>query len=109
MTSILTSRHSARPNISVSNEARLPQLKRSLNTHVRRQQYDKIQQENQQMLKRLQNRKSQFNCQQWSREDTKRHRLVKQICEYPYVLRQRSVYEEQRGSVDSATSRGQHK
>jgi hypothetical protein len=62
MTSILTSRNSARHYISARNESRLPQLKRSLNTHVRKQQYDKIQQENEQMLKRLQNRKSQFNC-----------------------------------------------
>ena len=47
----------------------------------------KIEEENIVMLKRLQDRKSNYNAANWARQEDQRHKLVKQICEYPYSLR----------------------
>ena len=39
------------------------------------------------MLKRLQEKKPNYNVTDWAADDHKRAALLKNICEYPYMLR----------------------
>lgn len=103
MTSILQTKGpcSAPHNQSVSVENRtiseiqssitssLPPIhKRSLNNGLRKREMLKITQENQLLLKRLQERKPVYDVKQWAKEDQIRQRKVQDMCEYPYQLRE---------------------
>ena len=46
----------------------------------------KITQENQVILKRLQEKKPNYNVTQWARENEDRQKILTNICEYPYML-----------------------
>lgn len=48
----------------------------------------KIMSENQRILQRLQDRKPFYNVVQWEKEDLMRQKVVQNLCEYPYMLRQ---------------------
>jgi hypothetical protein len=49
---------------------------------------NKIAQENQRMLQRLQEKKPNYNAREWEHEEQRQVRHAKNICEYPYQLRQ---------------------
>jgi hypothetical protein len=61
-----------------------PPIKKSLNRERRKRELLKITMENQQILKRLQDKQPNYNVSQWNREDDQRHRMLHQICEFPY-------------------------
>ena len=46
----------------------------------------KITRENQVILKRLQEKKPNYNVTRWAQEDFNRRKLLDNICEYPYQL-----------------------
>ena len=71
-----------------STMSQLPPIKKSLNREARKRELMKITQENQRILQRLQDRKPNYNVSMWEREDVSRQRIVNNICEYPYQLRQ---------------------
>ena len=55
-----------------STSGSLPPIKKSLNKDARKRELLKIAQENQIILKRLQERKPTFNASQWAKEDNDR-------------------------------------
>ena len=61
-------------------------FKRSLNRESRKRELMKITRENQVILKRLQEKKPNYNVTRWAREDNQRRKLLDNICEYPYQL-----------------------
>ena len=58
-----------------------------MNREARKRELMKITQENQNILKRLQDRKPVYNVNQWAKEDQHRQRMVHNLCEFPYQLR----------------------
>jgi len=46
----------------------------------------KITRENQIILKRLQEKKPNYNVTKWAQDDMQRRKLLHNICEYPYQL-----------------------
>lgn len=68
--------------------SQLPPIKKSLNRDRRKQELIRITEENQRILQRLQDKKPIYNMSQWAKEDSKRIKVVQNICEYPYQLRQ---------------------
>lgn len=60
--------------------------KRSLNREARRRELMKITRENQLILKRLQEKKPNYNVTRWAQEDQQRKKLLQNICEFPYQL-----------------------
>ena len=48
----------------------------------------KITAENQVILKRLQEKKPNYNVTRWAKEDYDRQKILTNICEYPYALHQ---------------------
>ena len=79
--------------------------KRSLNQESRRRELVKISQENQALLRRLQERQPSYNIQKFEGDRKRTERLLQNICEFPYQLGVKTVgLEEGRrrfGSVDS--------
>ena len=61
-------------------------FKKSLNREARKRELMKITRENQVILKRLQEKKPNYNVTKWAQEDASRRRLLHNICEYPYQL-----------------------
>ena len=45
----------------------------------------KITRENQQILKRLQDKQASYNVQRWQRQEDSRKKLLSNICEYPLL------------------------
>ena len=45
----------------------------------------KITKENQQILKRLQDKQASYNVQKWEKDEVHRRRVLKNICEYPLL------------------------
>lgn len=62
------------------------QFKRSLNREARKRELMKITRENQVILKRLQEKKPNYNVTRWAQEDQERRKILNNICEYPYQL-----------------------
>jgi hypothetical protein len=62
--------------------------KKSLNRDIRRRELIKITLENQAFLRRLQNKTSNYNVNRWEDEELERKRLLKNICEYDYIIDQ---------------------
>lgn len=83
MTTILTKTNS---------QEDLPPIKRSLNQHVRQRERQKIIQENEQILRRLMERKSSYNTDPWQRQESQRLKMVRNMCEFPYMLRTNSTH-----------------
>lgn len=71
------------PNSSATNL----QFKRSLNREARKRELMKITRENQVILKRLQEKKPNYNVTKWAVEDQERRKILHNICEYPYQLK----------------------
>ena len=46
----------------------------------------KITMENQLLLKRLQGKQSHYNIDKWEEDFRKREKILKKMCEYPYIL-----------------------
>ena len=61
-------------------------FKKSLNREARKRELMKITRENQVILKRLQEKKPNYNVTRWAQEDMQRRKLLENICEYPYQL-----------------------
>lgn len=59
--------------------------RRSLNRDQRKRDLMKITRENQMILKRLQDKSANYNVSRWQREDDKRIKILKNICEYPLI------------------------
>ena len=68
-------------------------MKSSLNKDQRRRELDRINFENNKLLKRLQDKKSSYNVVRWEQERVEKEKLLKNICTYPHILghRHRSV------------------
>lgn len=62
----------------------LGQPKKSLNREARKRELLKITVENQQILKRLQDKQPSYNVNRWAKEDKERKKILNYICEYPY-------------------------
>lgn len=60
----------------------------SLNTHLRRKQFQSIEVENAKMLKRLQERKSDYELHRFKKEWRKTKAVIKNITSYPLVIDQ---------------------
>jgi len=60
--------------------------KKSLNRDLRRRELIKITLENQAFLRRLQNKTSNYNVNRWEEEENERKRILKNICEYDYII-----------------------
>ena len=60
-----------------------------MNREARKRELMKITQENQLILKRLQEKQPHYNVTRWAKEDEGRKRILTNICEYPYVLQQK--------------------
>ena len=50
----------------------------------------KISLENQVILKRLQERQSFYRVDEWEGDFKKREKILRKMCEYPYILQQRN-------------------
>ena len=59
-------------------------FKKSLNREARKRELMKITRENQVILKRLQEKKPNYNVTRWVHEDNERRKILNNICEYPY-------------------------
>ncbi len=85
----------------------------SLNRDGRKKELMKITMENQQFLKRLQNKKSCYSVSRWEEDFSKKEKLMREVmCEYPFVLDKtpaiNNVYQDQtlhshRQSLNSAS------
>lgn len=60
-------------------------FKKSLNREARKRELMKITRENQVILKRLQEKKPNYNVTRWAVEDQTRRKILSNICEYPLV------------------------
>jgi len=60
--------------------------KRSLNREVRKKNLLKITIENQAILKRLQDRQSNYDVNKWESEFKGREKILRKMCEFPYCL-----------------------
>jgi len=61
-------------------------IKKSLNRESRKRELMKITRENQVILKRLQEKKPNYNVTKWAVEDQERRKLLSNICEFPYQI-----------------------
>lgn len=66
-------------------------FKKSLNREARKRELMKITRENQVILKRLQEKKPNYNVTRWAQEDVQRRKILHNICEYPYQLQQEEL------------------
>lgn len=82
--------NTAQLNSSFLNEQLLPPIKKSLNRGARKRELTKITTENQRMLRRLQERKSNYSVDNWIRDDENRRSRLSKMCEYPYRLDERT-------------------
>jgi len=60
--------------------------KRSLNSEVRKKEMLKITIENQQILKRLQDKTSNYSVKHWEDDFRETEKRLKSMCEYPFAL-----------------------
>ena len=59
---------------------------KSLNSEYRKKELSRVTIENQALLKRLQNRQSSYSNEQWRHDRKETERLLRNICQFPYVL-----------------------
>jgi len=79
--------HSSTPqNAAPVTSAPIVLSRRSLNSEVRRKELMKITIENQTMLKRLQDKTSNYSVMRWEEDYKQTEKLMKSMCEYPFVL-----------------------
>jgi phospholipid N-methyltransferase len=62
--------------------------KKSLNREARKRELLKITMENQAFLRRLQDKQPNYNVFKWEEEENDRKRILKNICEYDYIIDQ---------------------
>ena len=62
--------------------------KKSLNREARKRELLKITMENQAFLRRLQDKQPNYNVFKWEEEENGRKRILKNICEYDYIIDQ---------------------
>lgn len=74
--------------------------RKSLNREARKRELMKITAENQVILKRLQEKKPNYNVTQWHREAEDRQKILTNICEYPYALQNQSRPEDGQGYLE---------
>ena len=55
--------------------------------------------ENQLLLKRLQGKESHYNIDEWEVDFRKREKILKKMCEYPYILQQRQGSASEQNSI----------
>jgi hypothetical protein len=67
---------------------------RNMNRLKRKEALLKITVENQLILRRLQDKKSEYRVDEWENDFKRREKILKKMCEYPYTLGDRN-----RGSV----------
>jgi hypothetical protein len=72
--------------VAAQQAAIFPGYKKSLNREARKRELMKITRENQVILKRLQEKKPNYNVTRWAHEDNERRKLLNNICEYPYQI-----------------------
>ncbi len=65
--------------------------KKSLNRDLRRRELIKITLENQAFLRRLQQKTSNYNVGKWEEDENERKKLLKNICEYNYIIDQPQI------------------
>jgi hypothetical protein len=68
-------------------------MKPSLNSEFRKRELDRINDENNKLLRRLQSKRSNYDVAKWNKERQDKEKILKNICAYPHVLgdRHRSV------------------
>lgn len=88
-------------NQSVASRSVFPPIKKSLNREARKRELLKITMENQQILKRLQEKKPNYDVNRWCKEDDSRRQILHQICEFPYQLRDNSTAGQMQASTNS--------
>lgn len=88
-------------HMSVNQSQLFPPIKKSLNREARKRELMKITMENQQILKRLQDKQPNYNVQKWCKEDDQRRQMLSYICEFPYQLQDKDR-ETQGGSQSKA-------
>ena len=59
--------------------------RKSLNREARKRELVKITKENQMILKRLQEKKPNYNLSNWQKEEDSRKKILANICEYPLL------------------------
>lgn len=64
--------------------------KRSLNKESRKRELLKITMENQTILRRLQDKQSNYNINKWEEEAHEKRKILKNICEYPLLEDQKN-------------------
>ncbi|CDW81952.1 UNKNOWN [Stylonychia lemnae] len=65
--------------------------KKSLNREARKRELLKITMENQAFLRRLQDKQPNYNVYRWEEEEQDRKKILKNICEYDYIIDQPGV------------------
>ena len=59
--------------------------RRSLNREARKRELIKITKENQQILKRLQDKQASYDVNRWAKAEEGRKKILRNICEYPLL------------------------
>lgn len=62
--------------------------KKSLNREARKRELLKITMENQAFLRRLQDKQPNYNVYRWEEEEQERKKILRNICEYDYIIDQ---------------------
>lgn len=95
-------------NQSIASRSMFPPIKKSLNREARKRELLKITMENQQILKRLQDKKPNYDVNRWNKEDNERRHMLHAICEYPYQLRdgQTQVMQQSTSTMMGQTRKG---
>lgn len=70
----------------LANSVDLQQRSRSLNKNVRQREMARITEENETLLRRLQEKTSQYNVEEWEADRKKQVKMLKKICYYPPSL-----------------------
>lgn len=73
----------------------------SLNKVRRTQEYNRIMNDNEAMLKRLQSRQSNYNVMDWENDRKNQIRLIKQICHYkPSISKRKKAFKRKYEKLD---------
>lgn len=108
MTSIMQNNNRQQLSATPGGGAGLPQVvpsgtllnKRSLNSEVRKKELMKITIENQNILKRLQDKTSNYSVHRWEEQFRETEKRMKSMCEYPFALfTEQGVRSESRGAA----------
>jgi E3 ubiquitin-protein ligase TRIP12 len=86
MTSIMQKPNRTTTSFSTDRYAQVANNKKSLNRAARKQELLKITLENQAILRRLQDKQSNYNVSKWENDHRHRQELLKNMSEYPYEM-----------------------